>query len=411
MPHLTFVQSLESRQLFASNGLSTTYFDDLNFAGRTFTRLEANVNLNRGTSKPAPGIRAGSYSVRWSGLVRARSTEAVTFNLEHTDGARLWIGGNSLVDDWKIGALRTDTATIKLRAGHWYDIRVEYFVSTNPGRANLTWGSSSMSNRAIDPARLLAYDQRFAAIGDFGRTTDYARGTANVVNSWNPDFVVAVGDDNYTSAGYDANVGTFYHQYIGNYHGKHGAGSPTNWFFSALGNHDWDSEKAYEDFFTFPGNERYYDVVQGNVHFFVIDSDPHEPDGTSPDSVQGQWLHRTMQASTSLYNIVLFHHAPYSSGHHANVGYMRWPFKEWGADVVIAGHDHDYERLIEGGLLYFVNGAGAGPRSLGSPIAGSQFADNSDSGAMLIESNDRFMTFQFQLRSGKVIDTYTVARA
>ena len=79
--------------------------------------------------------------------------------------------------------------------------------------------------------------------------------------------------------------------------------------------------------------------------------------------------------------------------------------------MVISGHDHDYERLIEGGLLYFVDGSGDGPRSLGSPIKGSQFQNNTDSGVLLIESNDQFMTFQYELRSGKVIDTYTVARA
>lgn len=403
-------EPLESRQLFATNGLSTTYFDDPNFGGRTFTRVESNVNLDRGTAKPAPGIRAGTYSVRWSGLVRARGTEAVTFTLDHTDGARLWVGGSQLVDDWTAGAARRDSRTIKLRTGHWYDLRVEYFAGSNPGEASLTWRSPSFSNRAIDPARLLSYDQRFAAIGDFGRTTPYAQGTANTVNSWNPDFVVATGDDNYTSAGYDENVGKFYHQYIGNYRGKYGAGSSTNRFISALGNHDWDSIKAYQAFFTFPGNERYFDVAFGDIRFFVIDSDKREPDGTSPDSVQGQWLKNALARSTSPYNMVVFHHAPYSSAKHANVGYMRWPFKDWGADAVIAGHDHDYERLIEGGLLYFVDGAGAGPRSAGSPIKGSQFLDNTDSGALLIESNDRFMTFQYQLRSGKVIDTYTVAR-
>jgi tartrate-resistant acid phosphatase type 5 len=87
---------------------------------------------------------------------------------------------------------------------------------------------------------------------------------------------------------------------------------------------------------------------------------------------------------------------------------MRWPWKEWGADVVIAGHDHDYERLFEEGMLYFVNGAGAGPRSIGNPIPGSQVLDNKDSGAMLIQSNSIAMTFQFQHRNGEVVDTYTL---
>ena len=48
----TFFQPLELRQLFATTGLSTTYFDDMNFGGPR-TRVESDVNLNRGTSKPA----------------------------------------------------------------------------------------------------------------------------------------------------------------------------------------------------------------------------------------------------------------------------------------------------------------------------------------------------------------------
>ena len=149
-------------------------------------------------------------------------------------------------------------------------------------------------------------------------------------------------------------------------------------------------------------------MVQGPVHFFIIDSDKHA-DGTSADSKQGQWLKATMAKSTSLYNVVIFHHAPYSSGDHANVGYMRWPFKEWGADVVLSGHDHDYERLIEGGLPHFVDGSGAGPRSLGGPIPGSKFANNTDSGVLLIQANDQIMTFQYELRTGKVIDSFAIA--
>ena len=130
-----------------------------------------------------------------------------------------------------------------------------------------------------------------------------------------------MGDDNYTSAGYDENVGKFYHQYIGNYHGKHGSVRDESFHLGA-GQSRLGFGESVHRFFTFPGNERYFDVVKGDIHFFVIDSDKHEPDGTSPDSVQGQWLKGALTASKSLYNIVLFHHAAYSSGHHANVGYM-----------------------------------------------------------------------------------------
>ena len=37
---------------------------------------------------------------------------------------------------------------------------------------------------------------------------------------------------------------------------------------------------------------------------------------------------------------------------------MRWPFAEWGASIVYAGHDHTYGRLEVDGFPYIVNGVG-----------------------------------------------------
>src|SRR6185503_14372551 len=101
---------------------------------------------------------------------------------------------------------------------------------------------------------------------------------------------------------------------------------------------------------TLPGNERYYDFVQGSIHFFALDSDEREPDGTSASSKQGQWLKNALANSTSPFNIVYFHHAPYSSGSEGSSTHMQWPFKDWGADLVLVGHSHNYERLSIGGM-------------------------------------------------------------
>jgi predicted phosphodiesterase len=403
-----FTELLERRTLLASHGLNVTYFDNPDFTGKTVEQTSTQVNFKwNANSAPVKGINPGTFSVRLDGLVQPTHSQTYTFSVRNNDGVRLWVNGKLLIDHWKAGTRATRSGSIALKAKHLYDVRLEYFEGTRSAALGLKWSSPSTTLQYIPTRNLFAYDTRFAGIGDFGRDTAYSQGTAKIVNSWAPNYIVTAGDNDYTGS-LDDNVGQFYHQYIGDYQGKYGAGANVNRFFPALGNHDWDHSSRYLDFFTLPGNERYYDFVEGKIHFFVLDSDPHEPDGTSADSVQGQWLQSTMSQSTSLYNVVIFHHAPYSSGKHANVGYMRWPFKDWGADVVISGHDHDYERLIEDGLLYFVNGSGAGPRSLGSPRSGSKFMDNSDSGALLIQANDQIMTFQYELRSGKVIDSYSI---
>ena len=64
---------------------------------------------------------------------------------------------------------------------------------------------------------------------------------------------------------------------------------------------------------------------------FVIDSDYHEPDGTSANSPQGRWLQAGLKASRSAFQVVAMHHPPYSSGPHGNTQFMQWPYGEWGA--------------------------------------------------------------------------------
>jgi hypothetical protein len=254
----------------------------------------------------------------------------------------------------------------------------------------------------------------FAVIGDYGNSGADELAVANMVKGWNPQKILTLGDNNYevgSAATIDANIGQYYHDYIGNYQGSYGAGSPTNRFLPVLGNHDWQTSGAqpYFDYFTLPGNERYYDFVQDNVHFFALDSDPHEPDGITSGSVQGQWLRNALANSQETFNVVYFHHAPYTSGNATTV--MQWPFKEWGADAVLAGHQHQYERLNVDGLPYFVNGlGGAEIVPFGSTAAGSQVRYNADFGAMRLITGSTTLQFEFLSVSGggTLIDSFTI---
>src|SRR5262245_8735283 len=212
---------------------------------------------------------------------------------------------------------------------------------------------------ATAPAQTL----RFAVIGDYGSGTSSERDVANLVSSWTPDLIITVGDNNYpdgAASTIDANIGQFYHSFIYPYTGSYGAGANVNRFFPSLGNHDWIASGAapYLDYFSLPNNERYYDFVRGTVHFFAIDSDTHEPSGTSSTSTQGNWLRTRLASSTAKWKIVYFHHAAYSSGEHGSSTWMQWPFQQWGATAVLSGHDHAYERVLINGFPYFVNGLG-----------------------------------------------------
>ena len=159
------------------------------------------------------------------------------------------------------------------------------------------------------------------------------------------------------------------------------------------------------------------------MHVFVLDSEA--VDATIPQ--QQTWLQEQLSRSSAAWKIVVMHHSPFSSSSkHGSKSFMQWPFAEWGASIVIsgglalaqllslaacmaaaappslaaapppsavtppsrlgAGHDHHYERIEHGGIVYFVNGAGG--RTLYSVsdqlVDGSKATFDSDHGAQVI---------------------------
>ena len=276
----------------------------------------------------------------------------------------------------------------------------------------LLWYSSGSYRQVLAQSTSV----RFAVIGDYGYAGTAESDVAKLVKSWNPNFIITVGDNNYESGAastIDSNIGQYYHSFIFPYVGKYGAGAPTNEFFPALGNHDWATSgaKPYIDYFLLPGKERYYDFTWGPVQFFAIDSDTHEPDGTSSGSIQGLWLQSLLGISTARWKIVYMHHPPFSSGgEHGSSSWMQWPYQSWGATAVLAGHDHDYERIIKNGFPYFVSGLGGKSiYSFGTTtVSGSQKRYNGDYGAMLVDASSTSITFKFINRKGSLIDTYTI---
>lgn len=289
-------------------------------------------------------------------------------------------------------------------------------------RSRLPLGHYKAATRLelLESRLLLATDLRFAVVGDYS-VGQPAADVANLIKSWNPAFVVTTGDNNYPNGAastIDANVGQYYHSFISPYTGTYGAGSAdgVNHFFPVLGNHDWLTAGAtpYLNYFTLPNNERYYDVTIGNVEIFAIDSESPEPDGVAPGSVQYNWFKSEAAKSTAQFKLFVYHEAAYGSGGSVadNTTMQQWPFAAWGAAAVLAGHQHDYERLNINGLPMFVNGLGGESLDpFGTTDPNSQVRYNADYGAMLVDATSTSINFQFITRTGLVIDNYTINAA
>ena len=146
----------------------------------------------------------------------------------------------------------------------------------------------------------------------------------------------------------------------------------------APGNHDHGTPDlaGYRDQFGVragPSDRSWYSYELGAWHVIVLDSDCDKVGGCGPESPQGTWLAADLAASTARCTAAIWHHPRFSSGDHGSDA-VADPF--WralysaGVDVVLNGHDHDYERFApqdadavatDDGIRQFVVGTGGAP--------------------------------------------------
>lgn len=262
-----------------------------------------------------------------------------------------------------------------------------------------------------------------AAFGDYGVDDANEEAVANLVKGWEPDAILALGDNNYetgSASTIDENVGKYFADYIYPYLGSYDSAATANKFWPVLGNHDLDTSNGqpYLDYFPAPINQRFYDVVIGNVHVFALNSGYNtagsmvEATGVASSDAQAQWLRAKMVQSTAKWKIVILHHSPYTNGSSYSPGktILRWPFESWGANAVISGHSHVYERIEKGSTNFPYYVVGTGGRTLDSFIASpvdQSVGYNTKHGALKITASCSELNIEFINTDGTVIDDGT----
>ncbi|MCA9275799.1 MAG: metallophosphoesterase [Phycisphaerales bacterium] len=203
---------------------------------------------------------------------------------------------------------------------------------------------------------------RIWAIGDSGTANDDARAVRDAFLGYGPgvaDVWVTMGDNAYlvgSDLEHQNAVFDMYPMIL-----------QDTAMWATFGNHDAFSADAatesgpYFDVFTLPrnaeaggvasGTEAYYSFDYGNVHFVCLDS---SESGRTPGSAMLEWLAQDLAANEQDWLIGVWHHPAYSEGHNSDDEdesiEMRThvlPMMEAaGADLVVAGHSHTYERSM-----------------------------------------------------------------
>ena len=132
---------------------------------------------------------------------------------------------------------------------------------------------------------------------------------------------------------------------------------------AALGNHEYGSPGARpaKAYFRLP-ERGYYSYELGTWHIVVLNSNCRPAGGCATGSPQQRWLAADLERSAAACTLAYWHHPRFSAGLHGSDRTMAalWStLARAGADVVLAGHDHHYERFAPiDGIRSFVVGTG-----------------------------------------------------
>ena len=120
-------------------GMKGEYFDNMELKGKpVLTRIDSSVNFSFGTFPPAPGVPDERFSVRWTGkIIPPETIHQIGVNSD--DGARLYLDGRLIIDDWRDHGETQNKTDVDLQAGREYGIVLEFYDNAFNADAKLTW--------------------------------------------------------------------------------------------------------------------------------------------------------------------------------------------------------------------------------------------------------------------------------
>jgi len=159
-------------------GLNGTYYDTRDFTGAPHTRIDSSIDFQWGAGEPLPGIDRDTFSVRWTGHIRAPSQGRYAFYALSDDGVRLSIDGTVVCADWTDHAASECSGSIELAPG-LHPLLLEFYESGGDAVCVLYWQPPSMQ-RAKVPSQVL-FDSLTEEFEPFGTSTKLSFKDGSVV--------------------------------------------------------------------------------------------------------------------------------------------------------------------------------------------------------------------------------------
>lgn len=283
------------------------------------------------------------------------------------------------------------------------------FVVTSASATTLRLATKESTAPVAPPQLVVATetgtpgDPVLVAAGDISTRTKVGgnKQTSDLVLALSPDKVLTLGDDQYPD-GALIDYQTYYQPTWGRFKAKTDP---------VPGNHEYLADTSASGYFTYFGAAAspleagctsncngYYSFDIGAWHFVVLNTNHNDCAYVACDATSAQldWLRNDLANTTQPCLAAAFHHPRWSSGtHHGSdptMGPIWTALYQAKVDVVINGHEHNYERFAKQnpsgqadpqGIRQFVVGTGGnGLYGFGTPAANSQARNSTSKGVL-----------------------------
>jgi hypothetical protein len=256
-----------------------------------------------------------------------------------------------------------------------------------------------------------------AAVGDGASGEANAAKVTSMIASWNPNLFLYLGDV------YEKGSPTEFLNWYGGstqFYGQfRSITDPT------IGNHEYTNKQAPGYFNYWDNIPNYYSFDSGGWHFISLNANP-QFNQTAPGTAQYQWLVQDLAANHAACTLAYWHEPLFNIGQEpaaTNVQAIWSLLAQSGVDIVLNGHDHDYQRWLplDGsglpatpGMTEFVVGTGGhGVQTfVQSDARVAQAFDSNTSpapfGALRLSLSASSAAFAFINTSGTVLDAGTI---
>ena len=316
-------------------------------AGVTLTISD--VSAPEGSSGTSPF----TFTVQAAGALKGNATvQYASFNGTATAPADYGAAAGTLNFDRKH---KTRTVTIQVvgdtenEANEIFEVRLSNAtgasISDGVGVGTILNDDAGVVDPTIAAAGDIACDPANASYnGGQGTATECRQlATSNLLLSGGYAAVLTLGDNQYEDGAYT--------KYTTSYDPSWGRVKAST--KPVPGNHEYVTANAtgyFQYFGPAAGDpaKGYYSYDVGTWHLIALNSNCASVGGCGAGSPQEQWLRADLGAHANACTLAYWHHPRFSSGSHGNdttVAPLWQALYDWNADVVLAGHDHDYERF------------------------------------------------------------------